>query len=122
MHITLIIHPEKLEHYGDIPYHSSQSEGNNEIYYPSIQPFDDLDTLWPVLYNDFVVPIMDPCDMVLSLGDPDYFDTEHCKLLAAWLRERMKRPVPPILQDFYEKLLEYAERAIELGTGVVVEL
>ena len=41
---------------------------------------------------------------------------------AAWLRERMKRPVPPILQDFYEKLLEYAERAIELGTGVVVEL
>ena len=122
MLISLIIHPENLSYYGDIPEPPMQSDGNAEVYFPKLQPFDDLDTLWPVLYDDFIVPIMDPCDMVLSLSDIDYFDTEHCKLLAAWLSERMKRPAPPILQDFYEKLLEYAERAIELGTGVVVEL
>ena len=45
-----------------------------------------------------------------------------CKKLKSWLEERLQRDVSETLKPIYEKLLEFSSRAIELNTGVEIEL
>ncbi len=71
---------------------------------------------------EFINPVDNLCNALLDLDEFDFLDVGQCALLKPWLEERLKGNVIPEFRSIYEKLLEFATRAIELNTGVVVEL
>lgn len=75
-----------------------------------------------ILNEGFADEVNVACGSLLDLGDADYFDVEQCEKLRLWLVQRLDRGCDGRLEALYLRLLEYAERARELGTGVVVEL
>ncbi len=110
----LILNLEGLKYYGDIPEAPQESGPNVEVF-----QFDMED--WPLFRDDFIEPVDTLCDVLLDYSDVDYFDADKCKLLHGWLVERLEKPIQPRLAFLYRKLDEFALRAIELNTGVVVE-
>lgn len=100
--------------YGEIPEYDDPT-GHVEVY--------DVDwELHDILLEQFAYPINEVCGTCLDDGDVDFFDKEQCVKLAGWLEGRLAGELDPRLREPYEKLLEYAKRAIELGTGVEVEM
>ena len=83
--------------------------------------FDESDS---DLLDDYYV--VDAWDLIGSLADSrevDMYDAEQCAKLAPWLGEQIKRTdLPPRLIELYVKLKEFSERAVVLGTGVVIAL
>ncbi len=77
---------------------------------------------WPLLSADFVDSANELCGTLLDNGDVDYFDACQCELLADWLSTRLDEGCNGRLRFLYEKLQGFAERAISLKTGIVVEL
>ena len=101
--------------YGDIP----------ETFTAPASAFECFE--WPLedqelLAADFVEPINDLCGTNLDIYDVDWFDAHRSVLLAGWLSERLQKPCTERLHELYTVLLDYATRAVELGTGIVVEL
>lgn len=111
----LIKDPTGLPYYGNMPDTPVEPDDSYELYKID---WDDA----RALDEDFADPINDLCDSLIGLYDVDYFDAKQCLKLRAWLVERLKRPCTGRLRELYTVLLDYANRAIELGTGVVVEL
>lgn len=74
------------------------------------------------IVGDFVAPINDVCGSCLDAYDVEYFDAKQCEKLMEWLEDRLQAPCSSRLRHLYDTLLEYAKRAVELGTGVIVEL
>lgn len=101
--------------YGHIPQAINAPAGSTEVY-----QLEDSD--FGLLNRDFIDPVNDLCDTLLDDGDVDFFDAKKCALLIEWLEDRLKKPCPNRLREVYLRLLDYAKRAVELGTGVVVEL
>lgn len=95
----------------DVPLHSNERV---EIY------SFDLD-LWLLIDKDFIDPVNNLCGTLLDNGDIDFFDARQCRLLAGWLEARLEQPIDSRLADLYRKLADFARRAIEYGTGVVIE-
>lgn len=119
MYITLILKPSLIRHcYGPVPDISNAPVDAYELYQLTINPFDYFD----IIDTELVVPIDELCGALLDVGDVDYLNARQCELLIPWLIDRLKRPCPYPLDKLFPKLLEYAQRAAELGTGVVVEL
>ena len=106
---------EIVDYYDDIPEIGSAPSSAYENY-----KWDLADQ--SLLAEDFMDPINDLCGTVLDIYDVDYFDTEQSRMLKSWLEERLKQPCDERLRELYTVLLDYATRAVELGTGVVVEL
>ena len=116
MKFELIIKPEKLIMYGNMPcLPEIIKDGCGKRYVG-----EESDS-W-LLLEDFVPAIDKIFDNLLDYGDVDYFDTNKCKMLKEWLDARMKANPTGRLKKLYEVLLEYTLSAIELGTGVVIEL
>ena len=42
--------------------------------------------------------------------------------MLGWLEWRLTEPINPRLEMIYRKLVEFANKAIELGTGIVFDL
>ena len=119
MYIILILKPSLIRHYyGSIPETTDAPAEAYELYRLMIDPFDYFD----LIDTDFVNPVDELCGALLDVGDVDYLDARQCELLVPWLAERLKRPCAYPLNEFYPKLLNFAQRAAKLGTGVVVEL
>ena len=59
--------------------------------------------------------------LFLDLGDMDYANAEHCKVLKPRIDERLKKPITPRLKELYTVLLDYVSRAIEYNTGVWID-
>lgn len=119
MYIILILKPSLIRrHYGRIPETSDAPADAYELCSFAIDPFDYFD----LIDKDFVCPVDELCGALLDVGDVDYLDARQCELLVPWLAERLKRPCAYPLNEFYPKLLNFAQRAAKLGTGVVVEL
>lgn len=115
MKFSLILDCTGLNYYGQIP----------EIPYPpdsrvEVHCFEDSEN--ELLLEDFVTPINRLCGTLLDDGDLDYFDREKCLKLKTWLSDRLKKSLNAQLKNLYLKLLEFSRRAIELNTGIVVEL
>ena len=55
-------------------------------------------------------------------GDVVYFDTEKCIKLNDWIKERLTEPIDDKYRQALEVLKSYCEHAIELKTGIMVEL
>jgi hypothetical protein len=92
-------------------------EGCVEIY-----RFDVTREHWDLLLDDFIDPVCDLCEALIDIGDVDFLNADKCKKLKGWLEERLQRDVPETFKPIYEKLLEFSSRAIELNTGVEIEL
>ncbi|MDP9801194.1 hypothetical protein J2S49_001270 [Arcanobacterium wilhelmae] len=53
----------------------------------------------------------------------DMYDTDQCARLIPWLDVQIQRSdMPDDIRRLFVKLREFAGRAVELGTGVVIEL
>lgn len=115
MAFSLVKSLNHVSYYGNIPeplpgYESDFDEFRLEQ--------DDL----ILLNDDFVDPINETCGTLLDYGDIDYFDASQCKELCMWLEDRLGKDCDDRLAVLYRKLHEYAIKAVELGTGLVVEL
>lgn len=77
---------------------------------------------WDYVEQDFISPVYHLCDALLDFYDADYLNAEQCAKLKSWLEGRLTRDVPGYLSSIYEKLLEYTIQAVELNTGIMVEL
>jgi len=118
MKFELIINSEGLDMYDDIPclpVEDSELGGKGERF------LGEESDSW-LLLEDFADVIYPICNHVLSYGDVDYFEVDRCKIVKEWLEDRMKKPMTTRLEFLYGILMEYVERAIELGTGVVIGL
>ncbi len=105
-----------LEMYGDIPclpIDYDEKEGERFLG-------EESDS-W-LLLDDFVKNIDKICTNDLDYGDVDYFNKSKCIIIKSWLEERKKDPLSDRLQILYQVLEEYIEKAITLGTGVVIGL
>lgn len=119
MGIELIIDLSRIaSFYGSIPETAGAPVGSYERYQLDFDSFDYFD----IIDEDFIQPVDNICHSLLDIGDVEYLDIGQCKLLVPWLEKRLERPCPHPLDAFYPKLLEFARRAIELGTGVVIDL
>ena len=58
----------------------------------------------------------------IEAGEISYLNAEQCKLMLGWLEWRLTEPINPRLETIYRKLVEFANKAIELGTGIVFDL
>lgn len=101
--------------YGDIPQIAGAPRAAYEEFEITLEDED-------LLMEDFVDQINDLCGTLLDYGDIDYFDASKCAKLKAWLESRLKRSCALHLRELYTVLLDYATRAIALGTGVVVTI
>lgn len=115
MTFELVLSTAGVGYYGYIPFPTPQSKKNFEKYYLEEGDGDLLD-------EDFVDSIDAVCNALVDVGDVDYLNAEQCKILREWIADRLTRSCADRLKVLYAKLDEYAARAIELGTGVVIEL
>lgn len=112
MHFQLIKTQTPRVFYGDIPTDLLDNEAETYMF-----DWDDM----LIMLEDFRTPINDLCDTLFDMGDVDYLPANKCTLIIPWLESRLDT-CEGRLYDLYSKLLDYAQRAVELDTGVVVEL
>ncbi len=74
------------------------------------------------LFMEDVDEIDNKCKALLDYGDVDYFDTQKCAILKDWIAERLQKQIVPRYREMLEALSNYCQRAVELNTGVVIEL
>lgn len=115
MKFELALNLDNVPYYGNVPDFFDCTDKKSEIF--TLEPSD-----WPLLNSDFIDPINEQCETLLDYGDIDFLDVDQCKLLNKWLSDRLSRNCNTRLRVLYEKLQEFATRAIALGTGIVVEL
>ncbi|MHC8999209.1 hypothetical protein [Bifidobacterium bifidum] len=115
MELVLVLSLEGLNYYGYIPETFQAKPGQTESFELTEGDEDLLD-------KDFIGPIDRLCNSLIDPGDVDYLNAEQCKLMLGWLEWRLTEPINPRLETIYRKLVEFANKAIELGTGIVFDL
>ena len=116
MKFELIKMMDGLKIYGDIPsLPVDYSDEQGERYVG-----EESDS-W-LLLEDMVHNIDPLINNLLDYGDVDYFSKEKCIVLKKWLNNRKEKEMSPRLNELYAVLSEYVDKAIDLGTGVVIEL
>lgn len=115
MAFSLVKSLDHVSYYGDIPEPLPGYESDFDEF--GLEQGDII-----LLKDDFADPINGICGTLLDYGDVDYFDAFRCKRLCLWLEGRFCMACDDRLAMLYRKLLDFASRAVELGTGVVVEL
>ncbi len=115
MELILILSLEGLDYYGYIPETFQAKPGQIESFELTEEDEDLLD-------EDFINPIDRLCNSLIDPGDVDYLNAEQCKLMLGWLEQRLREPVNPRLETIYRKLVEFANKSIELNTGIVFDL
>lgn len=114
MRIDLFKSFEGVSYYGDVPQATSVPGTQVE----STRYGFDADFHAIV---DFALKVNDACDTALDISDVDFFDVQKCLELVKLL----DGPITiddDALAGFVADLKVAAQRAIELGTGIVVEL
>ncbi|WP_288801157.1 hypothetical protein [uncultured Fibrobacter sp.] len=107
---------EGVPYYGDRPDAIDNGDARIETYDFSIgQEYEDL------LEEDFINPMYNLCGSLVDIDESDFFDVEKCAMLVNWLENRFRQEVHPVLKPVYEKILEYAQKAIEYGTGIIIQ-
>jgi len=116
MEFVLFLDLNNLDYYGYIPEIPKEPAGRVEIF-PLQNQWDDAD-----LFLNDLPEIDERCDALLDYGDVDYFNNEKCVKLKEWIVERLNKPIDSRYKELLEVLKNYCERAIELKTGVVIDL
>lgn len=117
MKIELFYTLDTVDWYEDIPESSSLAKNQYEI----INDYDPL-IYWDELRGDeFMRPVNKLCGTLLDCGDIGFFNTANCIKLKNWLEARLDKPTTSYQHKFYTDLLDFATRAIQYKTGVVLE-
>lgn len=114
MRIDLFKSFEGASYYGDVPEASSVPEDQVES---TLYGFD---TDWHAII-DFAMKVNDACDTALDISDVDFFNVQQCRELVKLLNDPIATD-DAALAKFAVDLKVAAQRAVELGTGIVVEL
>lgn len=114
MSIQLFLCLDGLDYYGDIPEMPEDPNGIVEEYPLSS---DDIN----MLISD-IDSIDSACNALLDYGDVDFFNCEKCKKLNDWIDNKLKDSIEQRYRKILEILKDFCNRAIELNTGVVIEL
>lgn len=114
MTITLFLDLKNLDYYGDIPELPNNLEGRVETYHLSAEENE-----WLV---DDSMSINEKCNTLLDYGDIDFFDGKKCELLIEWIDKRETENISNNYKELLQNLKEYCQRAIDLKTGIVIEL
>ncbi len=117
MRLTLFLTLEGARYYGYIPFFEVGDENPQRIESYELTEEDE-----NLLDEDFINPIDRLCNSLIDPGDVDYLNAEQCKLMLGWLEQRLREPVNPRLETIYRKLIEFANKSIELNTGIVFDL
>ena len=117
MDIMLVLTLDGIEkYYGDIPEVDDYPDKYEEASFYE----DGLDDLY--LDEHFAMPVNELCGSILGYGDVDYLDAKKCKILISWLEENTKKESNAKVVDIYNKLKEFAKRAVDLNTGIIIEM
>ena len=120
MTAQLILTLEGIDkYYGDIP--EVFGHPNNYEEYTAIDEDDENELDW-YLDEHFAIPVNELCNSLLGYGDVDYLDAKKCKKIIQWLKENVKRESNAKVKDIYNKLHEFAKRAVDLNTGIIIEM
>ena len=114
MAIQLFLDLNGLKYYGDIPEKPENSYGRVEEHALSS---DDIR-----MFMEDIDSLNATCNALLDLGDVDFFNAEKCGKLRKWIGERFEKPISARYREILEVLKNYCDRAIDLNTGVVIEL
>ena len=98
--------------YGSIP----DVDDQNDI---EVHQFDAQDM--DLMLDDFRFKVNSICGTLLDVGDIDFIPADKCPDLIAWIEEQEDTCTPRI-RGHYDILKQFAQQAVELQTGVVVEL
>lgn len=118
MFVALIKSFEDIEWFVDIPQVRFESDSKVELHWLSEQ------NRLPIA-QDFAWNTNSKTGRLLSIYEDDYYDADNCSVIAAWLNKRLAGDwgaCPDGLRSDYELILSLARRAIDLGTGIVIEL
>lgn len=105
------------KYYGHIPETYGHSDKIEEFELEN----DDREIDW-YLDEHFAIPINEKCNSILGYGDVDFLDAEKCKVMIPWLKKNIKSESRKDIVLFYNKLLEFSNKAIELKTGIIIEM
>ena len=114
MRINLFKSFDGASYYGDVPEASSLPETQVESTLYSY------DADWHAI-TDFAMKVNDACSTTLDISDVDFFDVQKCSELVKLLNSSVLTH-DDVLARFATDLRDAAQRAIDLGTGIVVEL
>lgn len=115
MYFALFLNLEGLNYYGHIPEIPKTTE--KVILYELKNGWDDAD-----LFADDLDEIDDRCNALIDCGDVDYLNSAQCALLEAWIEERLRKQITPRYQELLEVLMSFCHRAVELNTGLLIDL
>ena len=107
---------EGVDYYGDRPDAPEDGDSRAEFY-----DFDINREYWNILETDFINPVNDLCGSLLDFDEDDFFCVEQCVKLKNWIEKLFQQEICPALKPVYEKILEYAIKAIDLGTGIIIQ-
>ena len=116
MKFELVKNIDKTELYGDIP--CLPCELDSDVGERFLGEESDS---W-LLLNDFVPEIDKICKNTLDYGDVDFFDASKCVIIKGWIEMRKRKSMSERLMELYDQLYIFVLKAIELDTGVVIEL
>ena len=101
--------------YGDVP---DLTQGDTTI----VDSFEISDDLSRFVDAQFVDQTNAVCDASLDFGDYQYYNVAQCRLLLEWLDGELANGSKSVLCDFFIKLKDYLNYAIDRNTGVAIEL
>lgn len=102
-------------YYGPIPQADYGPNSHSEVYEMRAEDRDPLD-------EDFTDAVNAACGTVLGYGDVDFLIPRQCQLLTEWIADRLQKPITPRLAEIYHHFDDYARRAVEYNTGMIIEL
>ena len=100
---------------------------------PVVDPYDEqnpcikcfrLENNWDdaELFYDDIDEIDKRCNALLDYGDVDWFDASQCAKLLKWIDDRLQRPAVPRYVELLSVLRDLCEKAVNLNTGVMIDL
>jgi hypothetical protein len=115
MEIYLAKTLDKMKMYGTTYDLSMEPDDRVETYF-----FDLQENEW--LLDNLVDSINAYCGTLLDNGDYDFIPSDECASLISVLEKVDLKIVPEKSRLLVEKMMEFAERAIQYNTGMAIEL
>ena len=72
--------------------------------------------------NFFLNNIDEECDVLAGPYEYDYWDSKQCKKIVDWIEKNQDKIKETELDAFFKVINDYCKQAVELDTGVEIDL